>query len=125
MLKPIKLQETDDLPLVILDAQNEIFRVSGRVLPEDGNLFFEPILKWIAEYALKPNKNTEFFFKLDYYNSSTARMLAKMILELECIVETGNDVKVVWQFAEDDEVIEERGEELKSITDLPFEMRVI
>ncbi len=125
MLKPIKLRETEDLPLVILDAENEIFRVTGRVLPEDGNVFFEPILKWIASYVEKPNKSTEFFFQLDYYNSSTARMLAKMIAELEHILTTGNDVKVIWLYNEDDEVIEERGEELKSISDLPFEMRVI
>ena len=83
--KVIKLKPTDDLPLVILDAKKNTFQISGKVLPEDGNVFFEPILNWVAEYVKKPNSLTEFYFRLDYYNSSTARMITKIIVQLEKI----------------------------------------
>ncbi len=123
MLKKLKLTATDDLPLVILDAKNNMFRITGRILPEDGNVFFEPILEWIRTYIKEPNDLTEFHFNLDYYNSSTARMITKLIVELEKIQEVNKDVKVIWEYEEDDEVMLERGEELKSISYLPFELR--
>ena len=50
-------------------------------------------------------------------------MLTKIIVEFEKILKTENKIKVIWEYAEDDEVIQERGEELKSISYLPFELR--
>lgn len=125
MLKKINIKPTDDLPGVIFDPKKNFFMIFGRILPEDGRVFFNPLLEWVGEYVKSPNEYTELHFKLDYYNSSTARMLTKLIVELEKIIETGNKVKIVWEFAKDDEVIKERGEELKSISYLPFELRSI
>ncbi len=123
MFEKLYIKQTDDLPGVILDAKNNIFNIFGRVLPEDGNKFFKPIISWVSEYVKNPNPETEFCLRLDYYNSSTARMLIKTIVELEKIQETSNKVKIIWEYGEDDEVMEERGEELKSISYLPFELR--
>jgi hypothetical protein len=123
MLKKFILQPEEDLPGVILDPENDEFMIYGRVLPEDGNKFFEPILDWVQNYVDKPNENTEFHFRLDYYNSSTARMLTRLIVELEEIQEKGAKVKVVWEYYEEDEIMKERGEELKSISYLPFELK--
>ena len=44
----IKINSTDDTPRVILDAENDIFEISGMSLPEDVNLFFEPILTYFS-----------------------------------------------------------------------------
>jgi hypothetical protein len=125
MLKKINIKATDDLPGVVFDPKKNFFMIYGRILPEDGRIFFNPLLEWIGEYVKEPNEYTEMHFKLDYYNSSTARMLTKLIVELEKIITTGNKVKVVWEYSGDDEVIKERGEELKSISYLPFELRAV
>jgi hypothetical protein len=123
MLKRLYISPTDDLPGVILDPKTGEFRIWGRVLPEDGNKFFKPILEWVEEYVEHPNDETIFYFKLDYYNSSTARMLTKLIVILEHIQEVNKKVKVVWEHSKEDEGMEERGDELKSISYLPFELR--
>jgi len=123
MLKRLHIKPTDDLPGVVLDPKKDDFRIWGRILPEDGYKFFKPILDWVEEYIEDPNEDTVFYFKLDYYNSSTARMLTKLIVILEQIQETNKKIKIVWEYGEDDEVMEERGEELKSISYLPFELR--
>lgn len=125
MIRRFVTQATDDLPAVILDAKNNIFKISGRILPEDGSKFFQPIYNWLERYIKEPNDLTEFHLKLDYYNSSTARLLTKMIVELEKIKDTGKKVIVVWEYYEDDEVMEERGAELKSISFLPFMLKKI
>ncbi|MEA2041218.1 MAG: DUF1987 domain-containing protein [Bacteroidota bacterium] len=123
MQKKFTLKPTDDLPGVVLDKKEDIFIIYGRVLPEDGNKFFQPILNWVEDYVKNPNKNTEFIFRLDYYNSSTARMLTRLIVELEKLQENNSGIKVIWEYFEEDEIMLERGEELKSISYLPFEMR--
>lgn len=124
MLRKLRIKPTDDLPGVILDPKKNIFKIWGRVLPEDGNKFFAPLLEWTEKYVDAPNDHTEFRFKLDYYNSSTARMIVKMIVILESIQEIeGKTVKVVWEYAKDDDQLEERGEEMKSISELPFELK--
>ena len=48
-METIKILGTDDTPNVILDANNEIFEISGRSLPEDVSAFYEPILSWLDE----------------------------------------------------------------------------
>ena len=43
-METIKIMGTDDTPTVILDAENDIFEISGRSLPEDVTAFYDPIL---------------------------------------------------------------------------------
>ena len=45
-MEVIKIVGTDDTPSVTLDVANEIFEISGRSLPEDVAVFYEPILDW-------------------------------------------------------------------------------
>ncbi len=125
MLKKFFLQQEEDLPGIVLDAANNEFVIYGRVLPEDGHKFFTPVLKWVKQYIREANPYTEFHFRLDYYNSSTARMITKIIVELEKVQEFGKEVKVVWEYYKKDEIMQERGEELKSISYLPFELKPI
>ena len=41
----INIQGTDDTPSVVLDKDKGHFEISGRSLPEDVNMFYEPILE--------------------------------------------------------------------------------
>ncbi len=51
----IKIKGTEDTPSVLLDKAQNLFEISGRSLPEDVSMFYEPILSWIDEYAAAPN----------------------------------------------------------------------
>ena len=112
---------TDDTPTVILDAQNEIYEISGRSLPEDVTAFYDPILGWLDEYASAPNKKTIFTFKLVYFNTASSKLLLDILMKLEQMHEAGNDILVRWYYPEDDEDMQEAGEEYADIVDVPFE----
>ena len=112
---------TDDTPTVILDAENEIFEVSGRSLPEDVTAFYEPILLWLDEYALSPNPKTIFTFKLVYFNTASSKLLLDILMKLEQMHEDGKDMLIRWYYPEDDEDMQEAGEEYADIVDVPFE----
>ena len=117
------LEETEDTPKIIFDKVNNNFEMSGRSLPEDASKFFDPIHEWIKEYVKSPNTSTEFHLKLDYFNSASARKIVEILFILEDIISTDNEIKVIWFYNEEDEVMEARGEEVKSVVDLPFELQ--
>ena len=120
-MEAIKIIGTDDTPSVTLDAQNDIFEISGRSLPEDVTSFYEPILDWLSKYAESPNSKTVFNFKLVYFNTASSKILLDILLKLEEIFEAGHDVLVRWHFPDDDEDMEEAGEEYSDIVEVPFE----
>lgn len=123
MLEPIILESTEDNPKVILDKNNNRFEISERSLPEDAIGFYEPIQQWISDYVKNPNPATEFIIKLEYFNSSSASRLVKIMLELEKIMKSDNEIKVTWYYQENDLLIRDRGEEFKSVLKLPIEIK--
>jgi len=120
-MEVIKIIGTDDTPNVILDANNNIFEISGRSLPEDVASFYEPILDWLDDYAEETNKKTNFDFKLVYFNTASSKLILDILLKLEEMYEAGKDVLVRWHFPDDDEDMEEAGEEYADIVEVPFE----
>ena len=123
MPEAIYFEPTADNPKVILDKEKGLFEISGRSLPEDVAKFYAPVMDWVLEYITDPNDETEFVFDLEYFNSSSARLIVKMLVELEKLEKMGKKVKAVWLYKENDDVMQERGEELKSVVLLPFELK--
>lgn len=121
-METIKILGTDDTPNVILDANNEIFEISGRSLPEDVTAFYEPILNWLDEYAQNPNPKTIFTFKLEYFNTASSKLLLDILMRSEHMLEDGADIKIRWCYPDDDEDMQEAGEEYADIVEVPFEM---
>ena len=117
----INIKGTDDTPNVILDKDNAKFEISGRSLPEDVNMFYEPILEWIDSYAEAPCEKTEFNFKLEYFNSSSAKFIADILVMVEKYHSKGFDLKIYWYFDEGDDDMKELGDDLKMETEFPFE----
>jgi hypothetical protein len=120
-METIKIQGTEDTPKIMLDAENEIFEISGRSLPEDVSAFYEPVLNWLNEYAENPNSKTVFNFKLTYFNTASSKLLLDILMKLEEMHEKGQDVLIKWHYPEDDEDMAEAGEEYSDIVDVPFE----
>lgn len=120
-METIKILGTDDTPTVILDAENDIFEISGRSLPEDVTAFYDPILNWLDEYATDSIAKTVFTFKLVYFNTASSKLLLDILMKLEEMHEEGKEVLVKWYYPEDDEDMQEAGEEYADIVDVPFE----
>lgn len=118
----IKIKGHADTPHVILDAENNAFELSGKSMPEDVNAFYEPIMEWLAEYKDDPNSNTEFLFRMNYFNSASSKYFHEIMSILKEIQDKGNTVKVVWFHDEDDEAMEDAGEEFKEMVKIPFEI---
>jgi len=117
----IKIVATRDTPNVILDAENGVFEISGKSLPEDVNAFYSPIIEWLDTYSKSPNAETIIDIKLDYLNTASSKFLFTFFLKLEKLHETNGKVLIKWHFADDDEDMEDVGEEFADVIKLPFE----
>lgn len=124
MEKPLIIQGTEDSPKIILDKERRAFEISGRSLPEDAEKFYLPVLSWIEKYLKSPCPSTEMVINLEYFNSSSVKQLLKILLKLEQISKAGDHVNIIWCYDQDDELMEIKGREIKSILHVPFELRI-
>jgi hypothetical protein len=115
----LNLEGTEDTPKIILDKKNGIFEISGRSLPEDSAEFYRPVLEWIDKYSQDPNPNTDFVFKLEYFNTASSKLILDVLSALEDI----KAMKIQWYFHEDDEDMEEAGQEFSELVEIPFEFK--
>lgn len=115
------IEGTDDSPKVVLDPENNLFELSGKSLPENVVGFYQPILDWINFYAFSPNPETNFLFKLDYFNTASAKLILDILLKLERMHEDGNKVHVLWHSLEDDEDMQDSGKAYANMIKIPFE----
>jgi len=118
----INIEQTNETPGVILDKDKATFSFFGRSLPEDVNGFYAQIQDWFLQYCLEPLKETEISFSLDYFNSSSARKIVKMLIETEKIHNVTSKIHVSWFYKKGDEIMQERGMELQSVLNIPFDL---
>jgi hypothetical protein len=119
-MEKIVLEPTSETPKVVLDKENSIFEFSGNSLPEDVTTFYSPILEWFDEYASAPNDKTQIIFNFEYYNTSSSKMILRLLEKFRDIHRQGYDLEVHWHFMEDDEDMIEAGEDYSENIKVPF-----
>ena len=139
-MEPLIIKATETTPSITFDCEKLVrgkfvFEFSGESRPENVFQFFTPVIHWLSEYQLFLSALREkagitrkikirFKFKLEYFNSSSAKYLLD-ILQLLCNIHFESslaDVKVIWIYDKKDEDMYEAGIELKQMTDIPFQL---
>jgi len=116
------IKGTEDTPRIEFDYEKGEFTISGRSLPEDVTSFYQPVMVWLEEFALKPKVESKFNFKLEYFNTASSKILLDILLKLEEIAEaSGSSFKVLWHSQDSDPDMLEAGEEYADIVTIPFE----
>jgi len=115
----LMLDGTGDTPKVILNKKTGVFEISGRSLPAKAAAFYSPVLTWVKKYGTDPNPSTNFVFKLEYINTASSKTILDVLYALEDI----QGAKVFWYFPQGDETMEETGEELAELVEIPFEFK--
>jgi hypothetical protein len=118
----INIAATEDTPKVILDHVNKVFEISGRSLPEDVVVFYQPVMQWLDDLEKAPIANLELAIKLEYFNTASSKLILDILLKLEEINQNGTPLKVKWYYLSSDSDMKEAGEEYSEIVSLPFEI---
>jgi hypothetical protein len=121
-MEPLILKGTEDTPSITLDIISSQYEISGRSLPEDVVLFYQPVLDWINIFSEKPSGEMIWKFKLEYFNTASSKIILDILMKLEEINEKGNTVIVQWHYDKNDNDMMEAGEEYKDLVSIAFEM---
>lgn len=119
MLEKLIIESTEDTPKVIFDIEKNFFQISERSLPENAIGFYEPILNWLHQYANSPLDLTVFEFKLEYFNTASAKQIAKLLLILENVGKK-NNVVINWFYKKEDSDMLSSGTRFSKLIDLNF-----
>ena len=124
MLYPLFIEETDDTPRVLFDPAKGIFEISKKSLPEDAVGFYSSIFEWLNLYIDTPNSETTFRFNLEYYSTSTAKQITKLMFLLEKLSERSK-VRAVWNFKVGDKDMEAAGNRYKHLINIDIQVEPI
>jgi len=101
---------------------NNIYEISGRSLPEDVVVFYQPVMQWLKEFEKTPINDFELSIKLEYFNTASSKLILDILLKLEEVFLNGTRLKVKWYYLSSDSDMKEAGEEYSEIVGLPFEI---
>lgn len=121
-MRNLIIEPTSKTPKIILNADVNVFEVSGRSIPEDSVGFYRKVMDWIDEYAKNPNPKTNFKFQLEYFNTSSSKCLLDVFRRLEKMYKSGHQIEITWCYDADDEDMKETGEDYKALLEVPFEL---
>jgi Domain of unknown function (DUF1987). len=115
------ISPTKNTPEVILDPKG-IIKLTGRLIPENAEDFFNPIEEWINEYFKNPAEITCVEICLEYINSAGTKYLLDLIRKITHIHLKKNTSKFIinWYYKDDDEDMLEKGTFFSSVLDVPF-----
>lgn len=112
-------------PKILLSKSNNEFYITGTSRPENPKDFYSHVFNWLNTYFESPNDETVFQVQLDYFNTSTSKVLLDLFELFEEKVEDSINIKVVWQYKTDDEEMMEAGEELLDLVEIPYEIQEV
>jgi hypothetical protein len=119
LMEALNIAESAETPNINLDAATNTFQITGRSLSDKPGEFYRPVIEWLTTYSKTPNPETVLIFKFEYLNTESS----KSILDILTVAEKISGAKVNWFFNEDDEDMEEIGEEISELVNIPFDFK--
>jgi hypothetical protein len=117
----MKIEKTKSTPMVI--AEENTLQLIGESYPENVINFYSPILDWIKN-KISENKKINLIFKLDYFNTSSSKMIIDIFLILDEYEKNNKDfINIKWYYEEENIDIKESGEDFAS--DVLFDFEII
>jgi len=122
---PLYIAKTEETPEVNFNLHENKLFMKGRSLPENAFAFYEPIIEWFKELSKSKIEPTAFEIQLDYFNSSSGRFLFEILTIIEQSAAVKNAITIKWLCESDDDLMIEKGEELRDLLDLNFTLEII
>jgi hypothetical protein len=113
-IKNIFIERTAKTPQVDFNQLTGDLILFGRSIPENAAKVYEPLLAWINDYIKSPRQTTNFRLNLEYFNTSSAIWLARMVSALGKISED-ESVLIIHLYFDIEDFESMEMEELKDI----------
>lgn len=106
------VEATNDTPAFSINKAESTITINGVSMPENSFEFYDPLEKKALELISQGTPILTMEIGLTYLNSMSGKQLLKMIKLLSSRV---NEMNVIWKYAEDDDLIKMKGEEIQTL----------
>jgi hypothetical protein len=86
-LKHMYIESALKTPQIDFNSFTGEFILSGRSIPENAALVYEKVLLWVNDYKKHPKPVTNLRINLEYFNTSSAIWISKIVAALASIEE--------------------------------------
>jgi hypothetical protein len=134
-MRILNIEPTIKSPKIIFDPKNFIFEMEGSSRPENVRDFYYPIIETLKRFyeSIIENDELEKFssrvfkynFKLEYFNSSSAKFISDILLIIDKYNKKGFINKIYWYFEDRDDDMIEVGEDFSELINVPFNFVMI
>jgi hypothetical protein len=129
-IQKLYIKPTNLTPEVTFSPEENIFFIRGISSPEDVRAMYYPIIEWVKSYidellvTKNPNYTLDsplcFGTDLIYFNSSTAKFLYDIFLEMKRLVPAGIPFIIQWFYDEEDLDQKEAGSDIALLVGMEF-----
>jgi len=109
----LEQQKTNSTPYILIDEEKGYIRFEGKCYLEDILGFFREINEWLEKYLSSDFTALTFDCAMEYFNSSTTKMLYNMLRIMDKKAADGKKITVNWIASSDDDMIIECGEDFR------------
>jgi hypothetical protein len=119
-----KILSTKITPEISLNPDG-VIKITGRSM--DGNVteFSAQLKDWIDEYICNPAELTRVDIYLEYFDEINLGIYISLLKKIESVKLKDKKYIINWYYEEGDEDILEKGENISSVLNIPFNFRMI
>jgi SiaC family regulatory phosphoprotein len=129
-MQKLYIEPTDTTPEILFSPQENIFFIRGVSAPEDVRALYYPVIEWVKMYideimeaedkSYTIESPLRFTTDLLYFNSSSAKFLYDIFMELKRLTPTGIPFVIEWLYDEADDDLKEAGIDIAFLVGLEF-----
>jgi hypothetical protein len=114
---------TTSTPYILFDENKGYLRIEGRSFHKNAVEFYKEIFDYLDTFLETDFGNFTFDCELNYFNSSTAKVLLNLLKRMEKSVSEKNNITVNWITTESNDIVIECGEDyIEELRALKFNM---
>jgi hypothetical protein len=123
----MKIEATNKTPYVEYNESNGTLLISGKSIPENTIKFYQTIVEWLQAFIQEnETKKLELIFKLEYFNTSSAKKILEVMKLVQQLYDKGNkQVSIQWQYEEGDVDMLEAGEDFMKLLHIPISFTAV
>jgi SiaC family regulatory phosphoprotein len=129
-MQKLYFSPTSTTPEICFSPDERIFFMRGVSSPEDVREMYYPVIEWFHNYTellieeksnhYSKNLPLKFQVDLEYFNSSSAKFLYDIFMQLKRLHSFRIPVVVEWIYDEEDSDLQEAGSDISSLVKMDF-----
>lgn len=122
-MESLLIEAGNNTPMLHFSPDSGILVFRGKSIPENTLKFYSPVKAWVTEYLQQPASETMLDVYLEYFNTSSAKMLIELFKQVQEAHLAGRTVmRMVWRYETADLDMQEAGEDMKNLLKVDVEM---